>query len=272
MRCCSAGRARPASASNGLRVDSRPPGRDEVKKVVIIGNSGVGKTALLSRIRSPDFDLPVPTSQATIGVDYFTPQAASPIGRLMFWDTAGQERFRAILSSYYRSAYCVILVFSLVDVASYLALQQWVEDADKYSTQVMRDPGTPEHKVSFVVLGTKADLISEPELPKISLGGMSEFLGREIDYYGEMSSVDGRGFPGFLKAMAELARTGDIVETRTPEMDELGIKLWAREAAAKARAERRRKRKEAIAELTAETEQPASESVVVENPLPIVTE
>lgn len=272
MRCCSAGRAKP-SPSNGLLVDSRPPGRDEVKKVVIIGNSGVGKTALLSRIRSPDFDLPVPTSQATIGVDYFTPQAGSPIGRLMFWDTAGQERFRAIISSYYRSAYCVILVFSLVDVESYLALKQWIDDANKYSTQVLRSPGMPEHKVSFVVLGTKADLVNEPELPKISLGGMCEFLGREIDYYGELSSVDGRGFTSFLKAMAELARTGDIVETRTPEMDELGIKLWAREAAASARAARRRKRKEAIAELEAEANQPADEVLsVVENPLPIVTE
>ncbi|KAJ8024563.1 Ras-related protein Rab-18-B [Holothuria leucospilota] len=87
-------------------------------KILIIGESGVGKSSLLLRFTDDTFD---PEQAATIGVD--------------FKDTAGQERFRTLTPSYYRGAQGVILVYDVSNSQTFHKLDQWLNELDTYSTK-----------------------------------------------------------------------------------------------------------------------------------------
>jgi small GTP-binding protein len=96
-------------------------------KFIVIGSSGVGKTAILKRLVDNTF---TGESQTTIGVEYVAatvPVDGVPI-KLQIWDTAGQERFRSIAKAYFRAAVGVMLVFDLTDRKSFEDLTQWLTD------------------------------------------------------------------------------------------------------------------------------------------------
>ena len=97
-------------------------------KIVMLGDSGVGKTSLLAAYRKKpikDFDL-------TIGIDFFT--FKKKIGALeqtvTIYDTAGSERFRSIAQSYYRSAMCALFVYDVTCLESYENVKKWVKELD----------------------------------------------------------------------------------------------------------------------------------------------
>jgi small GTP-binding protein len=96
-------------------------------KFIIIGSSGVGKTAILKRLVEGSF---TEDSQSTIGVEFDA--AVLVINdrkvKLQIWDTAGQERFRSISKAYYRNAVGVILVFDITDRKSFDDLNSWLND------------------------------------------------------------------------------------------------------------------------------------------------
>jgi len=103
-------------------------------KVLIIGESGVGKSSLLLRFVDDTFD---PEQPATIGVD-FKVTTLSVDGnkvKLAIWDTAGQERFRTLTPSYYRGAQGVIFVYDVSNRSSYDRLQHWLTELETYSTK-----------------------------------------------------------------------------------------------------------------------------------------
>jgi Ras-related protein Rab-11A len=84
--------------------------------VVLIGDSGVGKSNLLSRFTRNEFNL---ESKSTIGVEFATKSIKTPDGKVIkaqIWDTAGQERYRAITSAYYRGAVGALLVYDISKV------------------------------------------------------------------------------------------------------------------------------------------------------------
>jgi len=85
---------------------------DYLFKVVLIGDSGVGKSNLLSRFTRDEFNF---DSKSTIGVEFATKsiQTEGKILKAQIWDTAGQERYRAITSAYYRGAVGALLVFDI---------------------------------------------------------------------------------------------------------------------------------------------------------------
>lgn len=90
-------------------------------KVVIVGDTGTGKTSLLNRYVNNVFDSRVET---TIGVEF----AHKDIGAEMpmtLWDTAGQERYRSLTSSFYRGAHVVLFVFSVDNKESFYGLEHW---------------------------------------------------------------------------------------------------------------------------------------------------
>merc|ERR1711977_570416 len=90
--------------------DSTSSNYDYLFKVVLIGDSGVGKSNLLSRFTRNEFNL---ESKSTIGVEFATRSIHTDgkIIKAQIWDTAGQERYRAITSAYYRGAVGALLVF-----------------------------------------------------------------------------------------------------------------------------------------------------------------
>ncbi|XP_071803357.1 ras-related protein Rab-18-like [Asterias amurensis] len=103
-------------------------------KILIIGESGVGKSSLLLRFTDDTFD---PEQSATIGVDFKvkTLSVDGNTAKLAIWDTAGQERFRTLTPSYYRGAQGVILVYDVSNQASFTRLDQWLNELDTYSTK-----------------------------------------------------------------------------------------------------------------------------------------
>jgi len=102
-------------------------------KLLIIGESGVGKSSLLLRFTDDAFD---PEQAATIGVDFKVKTIninASKV-KLAIWDTAGQERFRTLTPSYYRGGQGAILVYDVTNRDSFVRIENWLAELDTYST------------------------------------------------------------------------------------------------------------------------------------------
>ncbi|KIY63693.1 ras-domain-containing protein [Cylindrobasidium torrendii FP15055 ss-10] len=123
-------------------------------KLLLIGNSSVGKSSLLLRF-SDETWLPEDEASATIGVDFRVHRMTvngKPV-KLSIWDTAGQERFRTITASYYRGAQGVILVYDVANRESFEALPRWWSELETYVGG--KDSGGD--KVIKIVVGNKVD-------------------------------------------------------------------------------------------------------------------
>ena len=94
-------------------------------KLLMIGDSGVGKTCLLLRYANDSFS---PTFITTIGIDFKikTVPIDNHVVKLQIWDTAGQERFRTITTSYFRGAQGILLVYDVTDRGSFENVSNWM--------------------------------------------------------------------------------------------------------------------------------------------------
>ncbi|XP_018321968.1 ras-related protein Rab-18 [Agrilus planipennis] len=103
-------------------------------KILIIGESGVGKSSLLLRFTEDNFD---PEQTLTIGVDFKTKRLNinGDTVKLAIWDTAGQERFRTLTPSYYRDAQGAILVYDVCNRMTFVKLENWLSELEMYSTK-----------------------------------------------------------------------------------------------------------------------------------------
>lgn len=102
-------------------------GEEYLFKVVIIGDSAVGKSNLLSRYARNEFNM---HSKATIGVEFQT-QVLEIDGKevkAQIWDTAGQERFRAVTSAYYRGAVGALVVYDISRRSTFDSITRWLEE------------------------------------------------------------------------------------------------------------------------------------------------
>ena len=104
-------------------------------KLLLIGDSGTGKSSILLRFTDDTWIAPEEVS-ATIGVDFKVKvvDVDSKRYKLTIWDTAGQERFRTLTSSYYRGAQGVILVYDVSNRASFEHLQLWFTELETYAS------------------------------------------------------------------------------------------------------------------------------------------
>jgi len=117
-------------------------------KLLLIGNSSVGKSSLLLRFSDEQW-LPEDEATATIGVDFRVHKmdVNGKKVKLSIWDTAGQERFRTITSSYYRGAQGIILVYDISNRETFDALPRWYTELETYvSSSVVK-----------IVVGNKVD-------------------------------------------------------------------------------------------------------------------
>jgi len=125
-------------------------------KLLLIGNSSVGKSSLLLRFSDEQW-LPEEEASATIGVD-FRVHKLEVKGRkvkLSIWDTAGQERFRTITSSYYRGAQGIVLVYDVSNRESFEALPRWYSELETYVSP----------SVVKIVVGNKVDKEFSRQVP-----------------------------------------------------------------------------------------------------------
>ncbi|KAJ2640980.1 Ras- protein Rab-18-B, partial [Coemansia sp. RSA 1694] len=102
-------------------------------KILLVGDSNVGKSSILLRFTDDHF-LPPEDTSATIGVDFKVKMydLGSKRYKLTIWDTAGQERFRTLTSSYYRGAQGVILVYDVCSRESFEHLNNWIDELSTY--------------------------------------------------------------------------------------------------------------------------------------------
>ncbi|CAA6661146.1 unnamed protein product [Spirodela intermedia] len=120
---------------------------DYLFKVVLIGDSGVGKSNLLSRFTRNEFNL---ESKSTIGVEFAT-RSLNVDGKVIkaqIWDTAGQERYRAITSAYYRGAVGALLVYDVTRRTTFENVERWLKE--------LRDHTDPN--IVVMLIGNKSDL------------------------------------------------------------------------------------------------------------------
>ncbi|KAL0081450.1 small GTPase superfamily [Phycomyces blakesleeanus] len=120
-------------------------------KVIILGDSGVGKTSLMNQYVNKKFSSQY---KATIGADFLTKEVLvdDKLVTMQIWDTAGQERFQSLGVAFYRGADCCVLVYDVNNNKSYESLGQW---HDEFLVQA--SPRDPEN-FPFVVLGNKVDM------------------------------------------------------------------------------------------------------------------
>lgn len=126
------------------------PEYDYLFKLLLIGDSGVGKSCMLLRFADDTY---TESYISTIGVDFKirTVELEGKTIKLQIWDTAGQERFRTITSSYYRGAHGIIIVYDVTDQESFDNVKQWLQEIDRYACE----------KVNTLLVGNKSDLTTK---------------------------------------------------------------------------------------------------------------
>lgn len=127
-------------------------------KVIILGDSGVGKTSLMNQYVHKKFSNQY---KATIGADFLTKEIMldDKLVTLQIWDTAGQERFQSLGVAFYRGADACALCYDLTDSKSFDNLDSWMEEFLVHAAPRNAD------KFPFVVLGNKADLAGRRQVP-----------------------------------------------------------------------------------------------------------
>ncbi|KAM7407129.1 hypothetical protein PAMA_003048 [Pampus argenteus] len=127
-----------------------------VFKIIVIGDSNVGKTCLTYRFCGGTF---LRNPEATIGVDFRerTLELDGENIKLQIWDTAGQERFRkSMVEHYYRSAHAVIFVYDVTSLISFESIPEWIEECSRHSVGPL---------VPRIMVGNKCDLRDRREVP-----------------------------------------------------------------------------------------------------------
>ncbi|CAM6105608.1 unnamed protein product [Calypogeia fissa] len=124
-------------------------------KLLLIGDSGVGKSCLLLRFCDDSF---ATTFITTIGIDFKvrTIDVDGRKVRLQIWDTAGQERFRTITTAYYRGAMGILLVYDISDSSSFQNVRNWIGSITEYAAE----------NVNIVLVGNKADMDDKRQIAK----------------------------------------------------------------------------------------------------------
>ena len=158
-------------------------------KVVVVGSSGVGKTAVVRQLIDGKFN---EEGQPTIGVEFktYSLTADGDNIKLQIWDTAGQERFRSVSKAYFRNAVGAILVYDITNRASFEELNAWINDLNTLAAP----------NASIVLIGNKSDLTDERQVGKEEADAFAENHGL-VNI--EISSKDGTNIELVFQALAE---------------------------------------------------------------------
>ncbi|CAN6810710.1 unnamed protein product, partial [Brassica oleracea] len=149
---------------------------DFLYKVVLIGDSGVGKSNLLSRFTRNEFSL---ESKSTIGVEFATRsiRVDEKVVKAQIWDTAGQERYRAITSAYYRGAVGAFLVYDVTRRVTFENVERWLKELRDHT----------DANIVCMLVGNKADL---RHLRAVSTEDATAFAERESTFFMETSALE----------------------------------------------------------------------------------
>ena len=126
---------------------------DLIFKIVLIGDSGVGKTNILSRYLTNEFSL---TTQATVGVEFGSKiiKKGEKLIKLQIWDTAGQERYKSITSAYYKGSKGAFVVYDISRKNTFDNVDKWINE--------LKNNGSED--VFIMLVGNKSDLKDQREI------------------------------------------------------------------------------------------------------------
>lgn len=176
-------------------------------KIIILGDSGVGKTSLMNQYVNKRFSSQY---KATIGADFLTKEVMidEKLVTLQIWDTAGQERFQSLGVTFYRGADACILVYDITSEKSFEQLNSWRDD---FLTQA--NPRDPEN-FPFVAIGNKVDRESERRVPKSKATQWCKSKGSKPIPYFETSAKEAIKVEAAFLEAAQMA-----LHQETPESD-----------------------------------------------------
>ena len=124
-------------------------------KVILIGDSGVGKTNIMSKFLKNQF---LEDSKATVGVEFGSKlfiQQGHKI-KAQIWDTAGQEKYKAITSAYYKGSKGALVIYDITQKETFANIEKWVND--------LKSKGDP--KITIILIGNKSDLEDKRQISK----------------------------------------------------------------------------------------------------------
>ena len=188
-------------------------------KVVILGESNVGKTSMILRIVKDTFH---PTQRNTVGASFFRHAAPLATGMVLnydIWDTAGQERYRGLASLYYRGAAAAIVVYDITSAESLTKAQYWIGELRRAA-----EAGECKNIV-IVLVGNKIDLEGERVVSVEAGKAMAE----ESDaFFVEASEMTGYGVPSVFRIIGE-----KVWELNAPVVSDAESLLTSRRAGPK---------------------------------------
>lgn len=116
-------------------------------KIVLLGDSGVGKSNIFGRFTKNEFNM---ESKTTIGVEFATKniEVKGKTVKTQIWDTAGQERYRSMASAYYRGASGALLIYDITRASSFDNLEKWVKELKNFASE----------DIVCLLIGNKSDL------------------------------------------------------------------------------------------------------------------
>jgi len=183
---------------------------DYLFKILLVGESGIGKSCLLLRFADDAF---TDAFISTIGVDFKikTVDINSKCVKLQIWDTAGQERFRTITTTYYRGAHGVILCYDITDKTSFSKLPNWLGEIHKFAKE----------DAVILLVGTKSDLDAKREVSTQEGQDFARANGMKFLETSAKTNV------GVTEAFMELATTAVNKQLKAPLSTPSGAKLGA---------------------------------------------
>jgi len=148
-------------------------------KVVMLGDSSVGKSSILEYFRYQRF---IPNIESTVGCEFYAKQIKinNEIIKLLMWDTAGQEVFRCFTSNFLRKAKIIVIVYDISNIESFENIRIWLIESNV----------VPDAKI--VISGNKNDLNSKVRCLKYIDKLKKEFSNKEIYYFGDVSAKTGK--------------------------------------------------------------------------------
>ena len=163
----------------------------EILKIVLIGESGVGKTSIISQFIDQIFQ---EDQQSTIGGTFCSKTIRCSNGKILkfeIWDTAGQEKYRSVTKMFYKDADAAILVYDITNPFSYEELQKyWVQQVKECSSQ----------NIIIAIIANKSDLI---DLEKVDEGEARNYANKINALYAKTSAKDNIGINNLFLEIAK---------------------------------------------------------------------
>ena len=186
-------------------VTSSDVSEDYKLKVVIVGDSGVGKSNLIKRFTTNEFN---ENSKATVGVEFISRsyKINDKFFKIEMWDTAGQERYKSITAAYYKGAKGALIVYDITSAKTFDNIDKWLSEIKDQSSK----------DIKLIIVGNKIDLVDQRAISTEQAEIKAKELGIPLM---ETSAKDAtnvkEAFHDLLKEMyCELSKTLQLVENK----------------------------------------------------------